>query len=178
MRDTNQLGPLASVPIAISKNDSRSAADKNGRVFGTLFFGVMILALLGLLLLGIRSYSNANSARMEGNDMRLGLSLINNSIHLNDVANAVGVGNGPEGQSLVLTENLDSGSYETRIYSYQGTIVEEYAAAGTAYTPEKARDVVASSTFDFEYANGLLTVYTDQGATRIALRSALSGGDA
>ena len=110
--------------------------------------------------------------------MRLGLSLINNSIHLNDVANAVGVGNGPEGQSLVLTENLDSGSYETRIYSYQGTIVEEYAAAGTAYTPEKARDVVASSTFDFEYANGLLTVYTDQGATRIALRSALSGGDA
>ncbi|MEG0323302.1 MAG: DUF4860 domain-containing protein [Raoultibacter sp.] len=176
MSERNELEPMASVQSVMTKGGSRQASARSGRIFSTLFFALMVFALLGLLLLGVFAYRDANTTRTDGNDMRLGLSLINNSMRLNDVSGAVGVGEGPEGRSLVLTEALDTGSYETRIYAYQGKIVEEYAAADTAYTPEKAREVVASETFDFEYSDGLLTVYTDQGATRMALRSVMKEG--
>ena len=85
------------------------------------------------------------------------------------------VADGPEGLALVLTEHLGNGDYETRLYAYQGAIVEEYTRAGTAFTPEKAREIVRSSTFDFTYTDGLLTVHTDQGSTSVALRSVRGG---
>lgn len=104
-----------------------------------------------------------------------GLSLIANSIRATDGTDAVGVADGPEGLALVLTEHLGNGDYETRLYAYQGAIVEEYTRAGTAFTPEKAREIVRSSTFDFTYTDGLLTVHTDQGSTSVALRSVRGG---
>ena len=92
-----------------------------------------------------------------------------------DATDAVGVATGPEGLALVLTEQLDSGNYETRLYRYQGSIVEEYARADSAFTPQKARQIVASERFDFTYENSLLTVHTDQGSTSVALRSVRGG---
>lgn len=176
MSERNEFESMTSVQAVMTKGGSRQASVRNGQIFSTLFFALMVFALLGLLLLGVFAYRDANDTRVDGNDMRLGLSLINNSMRLNDVIGAVGVGEGPEGRSLVLTETLDTGSYETRIYAYNGNIVEEYASADTPYTPEKAREIVVSATFDFDYANGLLTVYTDQGATRMALRSVMREG--
>lgn len=49
--------------------------------------------------------------------------------------------------------------------------MEEYAVSGTAYTPARATQIVASDTFSFSYAKGLLTINTDQGSSSIALRS-------
>ena len=88
---------------------------------------------------------------------------------------AVSVGAGPEGRSLVLTERLANGTYETRIYLYRGQVVEEYSVAGTPYTPDKATPVVATGTFDFTYSQGLLTIVTDEGRAEVALRSVRGG---
>ena len=92
-----------------------------------------------------------------------------------DAVDAIGTGQGPEGRSLVLTERLDSGTFETRIYAYQGSIVEEYTLADAAYTPERATPIVNSELFAFTYENGLLTVDTDDGSVQIALRSVRGG---
>lgn len=146
-----------------------------GRLFITLLFAVIALFLLIALLVGTNAYRSINDVRAASDDTRLGLSLIANSIRSNDGTDAVGVAEGPEGQALVLTERLDNGDYETRLYAYQGAIVEEYTRAGAAFTPEKAREIVASSTFSFTYENGLLSVHTDQGSTSVALRSVRGG---
>lgn len=88
------------------------------------------------------------------------------------MADAVEVGEGPEGKALVLRETLDgTTSYETRIYAYRGKIVEEYVLAENAYMPEKAIAIFDSDTFDFSYDNGLITITTDDGTAAIALRS-------
>ena len=88
------------------------------------------------------------------------------------MADAVEVGEGPEGKALVLRETLDGAtSYETRIYAYQGKIVEEYVLAENEYMPEKAIALFDSDTFDFSYDNGLVTITTDDGTAAIALRS-------
>ncbi|WP_165249100.1 DUF4860 domain-containing protein [Adlercreutzia sp. ZJ141] len=149
--------------------------ERGGRMFTTLLFAVITLFLLAAFLVGVNAYQSANSMRANADEMRLGLSLLSNSVRTNDVTDAVGVAEGPEGPALVLSEHVDAGDYETRLYLYQGNVVEEYARAGSAFTPERAREMVASESFDFTYENGLLTIYTDQGSTCIALRSVRGG---
>lgn len=43
-----------------------------------------------------------------------------------------------DGPALVLRETLSSGVYETRLYRYDGVIMEEYALADAPYDPAKA----------------------------------------
>jgi hypothetical protein len=108
--------------------------------------------------------------------MRLESGLLANSVHVADAADAVEVGEGPEGKALVLVERLDSGTYETRIYQYAGNIVQEYAIQGRDYTPDRAQVLTPSATFDFSLSDNLLTVSTDQGLFNVALRSDQGGG--
>lgn len=168
--------------VQVMNDGGRVASDLNevkapfsGRVFIVLLFGIIVLFLFIMLLFGVNIYDSTNKSRLENDDRRLGLSLIANSIRMNDVTDAVGVGQGPEGRSLVLTETIDGVDYETRIYTYEGKIVQEYAMAQTPYTPTRTREIVESSVFEFEYSNGLLTVRTDQGETSVAFRSVRKG---
>ena len=84
-------------------------------------------------------------------------------------------GNKLDGPALVLREALPSGVYETRLYRYDGVIMEEYTLADAPYEPGKATPIVRSSVFDFSYRDGLLTIVTDAGEASVALRSA--GGE-
>lgn len=157
----------------LTSSEARAAQEPSisGRVFTIILFGLVVLFLFVALLFGMDVYKSIDSTRTANDNARLSLSLVANSIRGNDVTDSVGVGNGPEGPSLVLTDTFNETSYETRIYSYQGMVVEEYSLAGTEYTPERAREIVESKEFSFTYSNGLLTVITDQGETSVVLRS-------
>lgn len=72
------------------------------------------------------------------------LPLLVNSIKGHDAIDEIAIGQGPEGVSLVLIEALDSGRYETRIYLYKGTIVEEYSLDQAPYDPSRATPLVES----------------------------------
>lgn len=76
----------------------------------------------------------------------------------------------------MIVQNLGSGTHETRLYIYKGSIAQEYSLTGTEYTPSKASKITDSSSFAFTYDNGLLTVTTDQGICEVALRY-LQGGE-
>lgn len=169
---------LTPSPAAMMRSGSRTHLHDSvsyRRLFAASLFAFVTLFLLVSLLIGTNSYRNANDMRASSDDMRLGLSLIANSIRANDAIDAVGITEGPEGPALVLTEHLEQGDYETRLYLFHQSIVEEYARADAAYTPERAREIVTSDHFDFTYEQGLLTVYTDQGSTSVALRSTQGG---
>ena len=146
-----------------------------GRLFTALLFALFIVALLIAITAGTGLYRALVDVREQADASRLATGLIANSVRAADAVDAVGAGQGPEGLSLVLTERLDNGTFETRIYAYQGSIVEEYALADAAYTPEKASPIVESQRFAFSYENGLLTVETDDGSVQVALRSVRGG---
>ncbi|MEG1746732.1 MAG: DUF4860 domain-containing protein [Raoultibacter sp.] len=144
--------------------------------FVATLFAVIVLFLLIALMVGTSLYQAVNNERTADDKERLGLALITNSVRANDATDAVGSAQGPEGRALVLAETLeDGGTYETRIYRHHGRVVQEYATALAPYTPEKAREIVASETFEFTYRNNLLTIETDQGSTAVALRSVRGG---
>ena len=118
-----------------------------GRMFTVLLFALFIVALLIVIMAGTGLYRALVDVREQADASRLSTGLIANSVRAADAVDAVGAGQGPEGRSLVLTERLDNGTFETRIYAYQGSIVQEYALADAAYTPEKATPIVESQRF-------------------------------
>ena len=158
---------------AIDRGSGRTR--EYGRVFTALLFALFIITLLMAIMAGTRVYSALSDMRDQTDQSRLAMGLLVNSVRADDAIDAISVGAGPEGRSLVLTERLNSGTSETRIYLYQGQVVEEYSVAGTPYTPEKATPVVPTDTFDFSYADGLLTIITDEGRADVALRSVRGG---
>lgn len=148
----------------------------NSRVFTIVLLAVFFIVMMGGLAAGVAMYQSVANNQIDTNMARMQSGLLASNVHANDAANSLGTGNGPEGRSLVLTERAQDGSaYEMRIYLYQGHIVQEYSLAGAAYTPERAQELISSSTFDFELHGSLLVIRTDQGATNIALRSYQGG---
>ena len=142
------------------------------RVFTIVLLAVFFIALMIMLASGVTMYRSVANDQLEANAMRIQAGLLTNTVHANDVAGAVGEGTGPEGRALVLTRvDADGDKFETRLYLYQGEIVQETAMAGRPYAPERAEQLMDSSTFDFELADGLLVISTDHGDTAIALRS-------
>lgn len=147
-----------------------------GRIFTGILFVMFVVALLLAFLAGTNVYRGLQDLSSRTDEARLSLSLVVNHVRANDSSQAVAEGVGPEGPSLVLVEHVEgSNDVETRMYLYNGSIVEEYAIAGSAYTPERALSIVESSQFSFSYAQGLLTITTDSGTANVALRSAGGG---
>lgn len=146
------------------------------QVFPPLILAVFFIALLLALISGVLVYKYITDTQAQNNAAREGSGLICNVVRANDAQHTIAAGVGPEGRSLVVLEALDSGTYETRYYLYQGKILQEYSLESAPYTPERATEVISSSTFSFSYSGGLLSVTTDQGTSEVALRS-MEGGE-
>ncbi len=146
------------------------------RLFTILLIGVFFMALMGGLASGVLMYKHVSDVQANVDDMHLQSGLLANVIHVNDSVFSVSKGEGPEGASLVLVEEINGNAYETRIYQYRGYIVQEYAVGGREYAPGRATRLFESQTFDFQFDGELLTMTTDQGTFDVALRS-WQGGD-
>ena len=142
--------------------------------FTIVLLAVFFVVMMGCLAAGASLYQGVARMQAQASDLHMQAGLLENIVRVNDAADALAVGEGPEGEALVLVERLESGTYETRVYLYEGAIVQEYAIAGRPYNPEDALKVVDSSLFEFSYDGGLVTIATDKGLWSIALRSTQS----
>ena len=143
----------------------------SNHTFTIILMVVFFLVMMTCLTAGISIYRSVTNMQNQANALHMRSGLLVNVVRMNDSADAVAKGTGPEGDALVFVERLESGTYETRIYRYQGAIVQEYAIAGRPYNPENAVKVIDSDSFEFLYANGLVVVASDEGACDVALRS-------
>ena len=162
---------------AFERSKRKHEKPASGHVFTIVLVAMFFVVMMGCLAAGASMYSSVSSMQAQANDTRMQSGLLANLIRVNDAADAYTVGAGPEGDALVLVERLDSGTYETRIYHYQGAIVQEYAIAGRPYNPDNAEKILDSDIFEFSYENGMVTIATDCGTWHVALRS-VQGGEA
>lgn len=149
---------------------------RSSRTYMVILLAVFFVVMMGGLAAGVSMYQSVANNQIDTNMARMQSGLLASNVRSNDTLAALGTGNGPEGRALVLTEKAEDGSaYEMRIYLYQGKIVQEYAVAGAAYNPERAQPLLDSTSFDFRLRGNLLSIYTDQGATNVAMRSDQGG---
>jgi hypothetical protein len=148
-----------------------------GQYFTLLLFGVFVILLLMALWMGTEAFRAINAMQSTTDNARLALNSLQNRVKAFDEADAFSTAEGPEGPSIVFTYKLEAGDYETRLYLYQGALVQELAFSDDPYIPMTATKIVDTNTFSFEYEDGLLTVTTDQGTMNVALRSEVGAAD-
>lgn len=161
----------AQQPRVLLPTEEQARAEHAGQYFTLLLFGAFIILLLLGLWMGTVAFRAINTMQNTTDDARLSLNSLQNRVRSFDEAGSFSTGDGPEGPAMVFTYKLDAGNYETRIYLYEGFLVQELAFSTDPYLPMTATKIVETSTFQFNYNNGLLTITTDQGTAKVALRS-------
>ena len=147
---------------------------RSAHLFTSILFVGFVCALLLALAAGVGVYRHIHATGSATERARLAGALVTNVVRSKDAEAAVSLDTAPGGgQSLVLTERLDSGTFETRLYLYDGELVEEYVPADIAYDPAHTEPLVAASAFAVELDEdaGTLRVTCDDTTTFIALRS-------
>lgn len=164
---------------AAASHDGR--ADHMGQYFTLVLFGAFVVLLLLGLWMGTVAFRTITVMQDATDDARLALTSLQNRVRSFDQADSFGTGQGPEGPAIVFTYKLEAGDYETRLYLYQGALVQELAFSTDPYLPMTATKIVETSTFAFTCEDGLLSVTCDQGTVDVALRSevltSVSAGD-
>ena len=146
-------------------------------LYPLLLFAIIVLSLLFLVMTGTGLYSAVVDSQTRNRGARAALSYLAARVHAADAAGAVSVGEGPEGAALLLRENADGETYETRIYLYEGALREEYGTADAALDPQDSERIVDAKSFSVEQVRpGLLVVSTEYGSADIALRSGRGTG--
>lgn len=141
--------------------------------FSMALFALLVLATLALVLVGSRVYQGLVQGQNDNANGRAVQAYLYSQLRGSDHAAGVRLGQGPEGQALLLQETVAGATYETRIYLYQNQLMEEYATAGSPFAPERAQAVAAAQQFAVEQPQtGLLRIATDEGVLYLALRSA------
>lgn len=148
----------------------------NKPYFSMALFALLVLATLALVLVGSRVYQTLVQGQNQNSNGRAVHAYLYSQLRGADRTNGVVLGEGPQGQALLLQENIDGTVYETRIYLYNSNLMEEYAVQGTLFDPDKAQAVAKAQQFEIEIIKDLIKINTDEGLLYMALRSA--GGTA
>lgn len=150
-------------------------SDKASSLFMLALFAVIVMLSLILVVFGSNVYRAIEQGRTADNVARAGTAYIISRVESVDAADALSRRAGPEGDMLILAENVSGQTYETRLYLSDGELCEEYALAGAPVDTENATAIVASDVFDFSYSRGLLTVTTSSGTQCVALQTSQGG---
>ncbi len=148
------------------------------RALTLVLFAVIVACLLTSLVLGVGIYKNMAQGSAQLQQVRLETSLLANTLRQVDRAQAMEVRQGPQGPMLVAAEQSGGTVFETRLYLYQGQLMQEYVASTMQVDPQNATTLAATETFEVEFdeQSGLIGITTDAGMTYVTMRSS-QGGD-
>ncbi|MDO4566973.1 MAG: DUF4860 domain-containing protein [Oscillospiraceae bacterium] len=111
-------------------------------------YAMIITAALVLTVFGGRVYAALSAGREENAELRSATSYLQNKLAAADREGGIIISEGPEGALLRLPEG-DSG-YETRIYLYEGRLLEELSREGSELAPQSAQAICEAESFSFE----------------------------
>lgn len=150
--------------------------EKSTPAFALALFVLMLGCILALAAMGGSLYGSLVENRRSNDARRASLSYVSAQLRAADESGAVSVRKGPEGDALVLAEPLSGSGYETRIYLYNGNLMEEYSEAGSALSPKKAQSIAKTARFSAKIApagqmGNLISVTTGEGTVKVYLHS-------
>ena len=144
-------------------------AEKLAPAAALALYLVLLGTVLALAAVGGRLYGVLSDSRAANDARRASLTYVTARLRAADAADAVTVAQGPHGDVLVLA---DGSGYETRLYVYNGALVEEYAAENTDFMPAAAEKVAETKTFTVVQNGVQYIITTDDGEAHVTLHSA------
>lgn len=146
-------------------------------IFRFSLLSVFIIGLLSLTIVGVSSYRSINERVDNAYNARSSLSYVATKIRQNDRADAISITRLDNTPVLVLSEGIDGKIYETRIYSYQNNLYEDFSESKRELTLGKGQIITPAKSFDVRFiADRLIKISLDDEKTiTIGVQSDNSG---
>lgn len=137
-----------------------------------LLFGVFAACVLMVLLTGARAYRRLTLRDQAAYERRTCVQYIATRVRQADSLNGVTVE--PFGDVMALA--LSDGGYTTRVYWFDGYLMELYSGADAELSPEDGERIMALEGLELSMDGGLLTAEIDSGGgvtdtLRLSVRS-------
>lgn len=141
-------------------------------------FGVFAVCVLLVLLLGADVYQRLTERDSHGYDRRTAAQYITTKVRQADVAESICVSEFDGVETLVFVEEIGGEVYETKLYCYEGWLMELFSAAGNDLSPADGEKILETEAVDFTLEDGLLQVnITMADGTEQALSLHLRSGE-
>lgn len=141
------------------------------RISELVRYMVTVVILLTIVFLAVSVYKMATETQNHNSDSRKELSYLTNRVRASDQTGTVRVASLKYGDTLIISDRTDSGTYETRIYASGGKLYEEYKEAGTACNKKDASKIADTDKFEVSKSGSVISIVTDEGKAVIALRT-------
>ena len=138
-----------------------------------LLFAVFAACVLAVLLTGARAYKRLTQRDQAAYDSRTCVQYVATRVRQSDTARGVEVAPFGDARALVLPE--ESGCV-TRVYWYDGWLMELYSAPGTELSPEDGTRLLEAEQVDFTLEDGLLRAEIRSGGQQSTLCLSLRSG--
>lgn len=134
-----------------------------GGLFALVTFGVFVGCVLLVLTAGAQSYRDLTDRDADSWNSRTCAQYIAARIRHADAAGSVYVGSfdgsrAESGDTLFLRETVNGSDCYTRIYCFDGQLMELFTAGESGFSPEDGTPVLKAEQIGFELKDGLLTV--------------------
>ena len=138
-----------------------------------LIFAVFAACILAVLLTGARAYRRLTRRDQAAYDSRTCVQYVAARVRQSDAAGGIEVAPFGGTDALVLREG--SGC-TTRVYWYDGWLMELYSAPGTELSPEDGTRLLEAEQVDFTLEDGLLRAEIRSGGQQSTLCLSLRSG--
>ena len=138
-----------------------------------LLFGVFAACLLAVLLTGAGAYKRLNTRNEEAYSRRTCMQYVANRVHQAPRPADVAVEPFGDGDALTIVDQDDC---ITRVYYYDGYLMELYNSAAFALNPEDGERIMEIGGLDLSLEDGMVTVtMIDDAGEEYEMVLALSG---
>lgn len=138
-----------------------------------LIFAVFAACVLAVLLTGARAYKDLTRRDQAAYDSRTCVQYVATRVRQSDTARGIEVAPFEDTQALVLHE--ESGCV-TRVYWYDGWLMELYSAPGATLSPEAGTKLLEAERVSFSLEDGLLRAEMVSGGQESLLCLSLRSG--
>lgn len=143
-----------------------------------LLFGVFSVCVLAVLLTGADAYRRLTDRDQAAYDQRTCIQYIATRIRQADRRDGVRVEEFCGLDALVLADTPDNDAYITRVYYYDGYIMELFCEAALELPPEAGSQIMPANALSFSQEGDLLTITaTDASGRENALILSLRSGE-
>ncbi|MBQ3030974.1 MAG: DUF4860 domain-containing protein [Anaerotignum sp.] len=136
------------------KNEQKQL--KMGSLLALMVFGVFAACLLFLLLTGADVYQKMRQRDTATYESRTAVQYMTTRVHQADRAESITAEAFDGLDALVLREEIGGETYETKLYCYDGWLMELYAAADSDLSPADGEKILELKGLELSLQDGLL----------------------
>lgn len=142
-----------------------------------LLFGVFAVCVLMVLLTGADTYHRLNQRDRAAYDTRTAAQYITTKLRQADRLDCVTVERFGDGDALALIDEIDGERYVTRVYTYDGYLMELFSYAEDEMTPEAGEQLMPLAGLEARMDRRKVTVICNEGEKETSFSVTLRAGE-